>query len=151
LLGFIKSQTKLLLEFKSVAGNRSRQNLTLWRQDVSTTVRAIMTMDGFVDTTAGLEEDTTVGLVLDATSFYAEQGGQIFDTGSVVTASGVEFAVTGCKVAAGFVLHTGSVSGTIVQVKRNSIHFYKSKSLRVAKQVSIVVYNLHHLHISASG
>mmetsp|Transcript_5281 Transcript_5281/g.7775 ORF Transcript_5281/g.7775 Transcript_5281/m.7775 type:complete len:958 (-) Transcript_5281:152-3025(-) len=53
------------------------------------------------------------GIVMNTTNFYAEQGGQIFDIGSVKTKSG-EFEVTGCQVAAGYVLHTGKViSGEI--------------------------------------
>eukprot|EP00959_Pyramimonas_sp_CCMP1952_P301371 6305388-Pyramimonas_sp.AAC.1 len=49
-----------------------------------------MTLDGFVDTTAGMQEGDLVGLVLHATPFYAEQGGQVFDTGAICTAAGAE-------------------------------------------------------------
>ncbi|KAJ1728917.1 Alanine--tRNA ligase [Coemansia biformis] len=47
-----------------------------------------------------------VGIVLDRTNFYAEQGGQEYDTGSLVTADS-EFTVENVQVYGGFVLHTG--------------------------------------------
>lgn len=42
-------------------------------QDPSVTVKAIYTSTGFEQSTA----DEDVGIVLDTTSFYAEQGGQV--------------------------------------------------------------------------
>ena len=60
----------------------------MWHEDVSTEVAAIMTVDGFVESTAGLAAGDLVGLVLHATPFYAEQGGQVFDTGLIAAADG---------------------------------------------------------------
>merc|ERR1719401_1383654 len=57
------------------------------------------------------------GLVLDKTALYAEQGGQIFDTAEIKSASGVEFQVEDAQKYAGYVLHVGSVSsGGILKV-----------------------------------
>jgi hypothetical protein len=47
--------------------------LPLVMQDPTVTVKAIFTSTGFEQSTA----DEDVGIVLDATSFYAEQGGQV--------------------------------------------------------------------------
>jgi alanyl-tRNA synthetase len=44
-----------------------------WHQDHPANVKAIFSAAGFLDTTS--EHD--VGVVLDSTSFYAEQGGQV--------------------------------------------------------------------------
>jgi len=53
-----------------------------------------------------------VGVVLDRTSYYAEQGGQVADFGGL---KGARCAVTvsDCQAAAGYVLHMGSVAGSL--------------------------------------
>ncbi|CAH2243143.1 jg14436 [Pararge aegeria aegeria] len=55
------------------------------------------------------------GVILDRTSFYAEQGGQIFDEGYMVKTDddGVEFTVKNVQVKGGYILHTGIVEGTL--------------------------------------
>ena len=76
-------------------------------------VRAILTSDGFVQSTEGVAGP--FGLVLDRTSFYAESGGQVCDTGVVKTGNG-SLAVDEVKVAAGFVLHSGARVEGVVRV-----------------------------------
>ncbi|VAH92362.1 unnamed protein product [Triticum turgidum subsp. durum] len=70
----------------------------------SSVVKAIYTGSEFVATASG---DEDFGLVLESTSFYAEQGGQIYDTGSIEGPSG-SFTVNNVQVFAGYVLHIGS-------------------------------------------
>jgi len=55
------------------------------------------------------------GILLDKTSFYAEQGGQIYDTGYMVKSSDseTEFKVDNCQVQGGYVLHVGTVVGEL--------------------------------------
>ncbi|XP_037462309.1 alanine--tRNA ligase, cytoplasmic-like [Triticum dicoccoides] len=67
----------------------------------STVVKAIYTGSEFVATASG---DEDFGLVLESTSFYAEQGGQIYDTGSIEGPSG-SFTVNNVQVFGGYVLH----------------------------------------------
>ena len=55
-----------------------------------------------------------VGVVTEATTFYAEAGGQVADTGTITTASGASFAVADVKKFGQYVLHIGEVSaGTL--------------------------------------
>lgn len=70
----------------------------------SSVVKAIYTGSEFIVASCG---DEDFGLVLESTSFYAEQGGQIYDTGSIEGPSG-SFTVNNVQVFAGYVLHIGS-------------------------------------------
>nr|CAD7429496.1 unnamed protein product [Timema monikensis] len=57
------------------------------------------------------------GVLLDRTCFYAEQGGQIYDEGYMVKVGdeSVEFSVHNVQVRGGYVLHIGSIEGTLRQ------------------------------------
>ncbi|KAL6774483.1 TSA1 [Auxenochlorella protothecoides x Auxenochlorella symbiontica] len=83
-------------------------------EPVDTWVLAILTKQGFVESSAGVEEGP-LGLVLGSTGFYAEQGGQVADTG-VITAGGARFAVSSAQVAAGYVLHLGDLESGEIKV-----------------------------------
>jgi alanyl-tRNA synthetase len=56
-----------------------------------------------------LEEDDEAGLLLDRTNFYAEQGGQVGDSGSIRTQTGT-FEVENTQKLGDAVLHVGTVS-----------------------------------------
>ncbi|HSN02118.1 MAG TPA: alanine--tRNA ligase, partial [Acidimicrobiales bacterium] len=61
-----------------------------------------------------LEGEGVSELFLESTPFYAESGGQVGDTGTIVTESG-RFSVTDTQsVAGGLVAHRGTLEGTIV-------------------------------------
>lgn len=63
---------------------------------------------GFVDSVS--KESSTVGIILDKTSFYAEQGGQINDIGDIVKAGdGATVKITNVQLYGSFVLHLGEV------------------------------------------
>jgi len=57
-----------------------------------------------------------VGLVLDKTPCYAEQGGQIFDTATITTASGAEFLCEDAQKYAGYVIHVGNIQSGDLKV-----------------------------------
>jgi len=79
-------------------------------------VTAIRRNKAFVER---VEEGEDCGLLLDATSFYAEQGGQIYDEGFICGAgdeSQFEFSVQNVQVRGGYVLHVGRVQFGAVQV-----------------------------------
>ena len=53
-----------------------------------------------------------VGILLDSTCFYAEQGGQIYDEGFMVNGEN-EVKVTNVQVRGGYVMHIGTVEGAV--------------------------------------
>ena len=59
-------------------------------QEEEAKIAAILTSHGFKDKT-GDEVDSAVGLILDRTPFYAEQGGQVADIGRITSTSGIEY------------------------------------------------------------
>ncbi|KAG6713610.1 hypothetical protein I3842_05G162400 [Carya illinoinensis] len=79
----------------------------IWFKDYESAIRAIYTGSQFLESVVSGSE---VGIVLESTSFYAEQGGQIFDTGSLDGPCG-SFQVSNVQIYGGFVLHIGSFSG----------------------------------------
>lgn len=61
---------------------------------------------GFVEEVSA--EDGVVAVILNSTSFYAEQGGQIFDTGVLTTLDGTDtMRVDSVQSFGGYVLHIG--------------------------------------------
>ncbi|XP_073314495.1 alanine--tRNA ligase-like [Primulina huaijiensis] len=76
-------------------------------QDHESVIKAIYTGSEYLESVAPDEE---VGIILETTSFYAEQGGQIYDTGMLVGDDGV-FEVTNVQIYGGFVVHIGSFRG----------------------------------------
>ena len=90
-----------------------------WNQDLTDcTVKALFlgrneTEDkiGFVNQITA--ESGTVGILLDKTSFYAESGGQVYDTGSIVPSNadecGLSIQVNNVQLYGQFVLHVGQV------------------------------------------
>ncbi|XP_075045500.1 alanine--tRNA ligase, cytoplasmic [Mixophyes fleayi] len=84
-------------------------------ESVVGTVKAIRSEKTFVDEVRTGQE---CGLVLDKTCFYAEQGGQTYDEGYLVreddsTDDKTEFTVRNTQVRGGYVLHVGTVYGSL--------------------------------------
>lgn len=63
---------------------------------------------GFTDSISA--ESGAVGIVLDKTSFYGEAGGQIYDTGSIVSESGATLTVENVQIYGQYILHLGTVT-----------------------------------------
>jgi len=67
---------------------------------------------GFVDTITS--DSGSVGIILDRTSFYAEAGGQIYDTGVITTGTGATVRIDNVQSYGQYVLHLGEVTdGTV--------------------------------------
>ncbi|XP_026402527.1 alanine--tRNA ligase-like isoform X1 [Papaver somniferum] len=79
----------------------------IWNKNHQSVVKAIYNGAEYM-TSASVGDE--VGIIMETTSFYAEQGGQIFDTGSIVCSSR-SFQVCNVQVFGGFVIHIGSFTG----------------------------------------
>jgi len=55
--------------------------------------------------------DGLVGVVLNASPFYAQAGGQVWDTGTIALSGGATLEVANVQVYAGYVLHLGTLRG----------------------------------------
>lgn len=62
--------------------------------------------------TFACEEGAKIGLLLDETNFYAEQGGQIGDVGTI-SAEGFTLTVEDTQTYGGFVVHVGVAKGSV--------------------------------------
>ena len=76
-------------------------------KDITATVKAIYYNNEFVDKVDFVTHGDNFGIILDKTNFYAEQGGQLFDTGSLSIDGQVDFCVDNVQVYGGYVLHIG--------------------------------------------
>ncbi|KAK6505381.1 Alanine--tRNA ligase [Arthrobotrys musiformis] len=74
----------------------------------------ILAKEGFVQSTEGLEEDAQVGILLDKTCLYAEQGGQIYDFGTISIPGKSELFVDHVVYHGKYALHSGIIqTGTL--------------------------------------
>eukprot|EP00045_Choanoeca_perplexa_P011911 m.127903 g.127903 ORF g.127903 m.127903 type:complete len:994 (+) comp15809_c0_seq8:1339-4320(+) len=85
--------------------------------DTQATVLAIKTETGFADAVEAGENGVNVGVVLDQTNFYAEQGGQTFDTGNFKDESGeLDFNVMDVQKKGPYCLHIGTLANGGIKV-----------------------------------
>ena len=78
---------------------------------ITAQVKAIFTKSkGFTKSTNGISESEQIGIILDRTNFYAEQGGQEYDIGWITIDGKADFEVTNVQMYKGYVMHTGYLS-----------------------------------------
>lgn len=91
-------------------------------ETIKSRVVALYDGSGFVDSIS--DSSKQYGILLDKSPFYAEQGGQEFDTGSLVIDGVTEFNVTNVQVYGGYVLHTGVLVEGSLKVSDEVISTY---------------------------
>ena len=76
-------------------------------ENITSQIKAIYHTKQFLQSTKEIPEGQQLGLIVDRTNFYAEQGGQENDTGKIIIDGVAELEVQNVQVYAGYVLHTG--------------------------------------------
>ncbi|KAI9720048.1 MAG: Alanine--tRNA ligase [Candelaria pacifica] len=92
--------------------------------NITSQVKAIYHAKSFLKSTKEISEGEQLGLILDRTNFYAEQGGQENDTGKILIDGVTELEVQNVRVYAGYVLHTGYIKYGILDVGNEVICEY---------------------------
>jgi alanyl-tRNA synthetase len=92
--------------------------------NITAHIKAIYHQKTFIQTTSNLPQDAVFGLILDRTSFYAEAGGQEYDTGNIVIDGIADFDVTDVQVFSGYVLHIGHLKYGELEVGNEVISCY---------------------------
>ena len=77
------------------------------RGDSTGKIQLIYDGKSFLKTTEGIPSDKPFGILLDKTNFYAEQGGQVADTGKILIDDVAEFKVLDVQVYGGYIVHNG--------------------------------------------
>jgi len=80
------------------------------RRNINAKITAIYHNKQFITNTKDVKEGEQLGLILDKTNFYAEQGGQECDQGKIVIDGEAELNVDNVQVYGGYILHTGVMS-----------------------------------------
>ncbi|KAF2634937.1 alanyl-tRNA synthetase-like protein [Massarina eburnea CBS 473.64] len=79
------------------------------RENITATIKAIYHDKKFLQSTKEIPQGEQFGVLLDKTNFYAEQGGQEYDTGRLLVDGEAEIDIENVQVYAGYVLHTGYI------------------------------------------
>lgn len=74
---------------------------------VQAKIKAIYYNKSFLSNTQDIPREARFGLLLDRTNFYAESGGQEYDTGKIMIGMEAAFEVEDVQVFNGYVLHIG--------------------------------------------
>lgn len=94
------------------------------RGDVDAKIKAIYHSGKFLNSTKEVPEGEAFGLLLDKTNFYAESGGQEYDTGVIAIDGQAEFKVEDVQVFNGYVLHIGQLNEGELKVDDDVICTY---------------------------
>jgi alanyl-tRNA synthetase len=106
--------------------------LTQGMGNIDAAIKAIYYKKAFLQSTLDIPADTVFGIILDRTSFYAEAGGQEYDTGNIVIDGVADFEVTNVQVFNGYVLHIGHLKYGKLSVDDSVVSSYDEVSQRRA-------------------
>ena len=94
------------------------------KSTITSQIKAIYCNKKFLNSTSEIPKGEQLGILLDRTNFYAEQGGQEYDTGRLVIDGEAEIGIDNVQMYAGYVLHTGYMKYGTLKVGDNIICEY---------------------------
>ncbi len=77
------------------------------RGNIKSHIKTVYYSKEFLQSTEEIPEGDQLGVIVDRTNFYAEQGGQENDTGKIIIDGVAELEVQNVQIYGGYVLHTG--------------------------------------------
>ncbi|KAH8813135.1 alanyl-tRNA synthetase-like protein [Xylogone sp. PMI_703] len=104
---FAKLDVHQIAELDKLGVERPNDEAKFKKGDTTGKVVLIYDGKGFLKSTEGLPKDKPFGLLLDKTNFYAEQGGQVADTGKIIIDDVAEFKVLDVQTFGGYIVHNG--------------------------------------------
>lgn len=123
---------------------RTNDEAKFVRGDSKGKVQLIYDGKSFIKSTKDLPLNTPVSLLLDATNFYAESGGQVADTGRLVVDGAAEFKVFDVQSYSGYVLHSGYMAQGSLSAGDEVICEYDELSRRAIRNNHTGTHILNH-------
>jgi len=104
---FAKLDVHQIAELDKIGIVRPNDEAKFSKGDSKGTIQLFYDGNQFSKTTDGLSSDKPFGILLDKTNFYAEQGGQVADTGKLLIDGVAEFKVLDVQAFGGYIVHNG--------------------------------------------
>ncbi|KAJ5790843.1 alanyl-tRNA synthetase [Penicillium psychrosexuale] len=106
-----------LAALENIVGMCKTDDVAKYRKgSIQSTIKALYYGKTFVTSTSDVPNGAQFGVLLDKTNFYAEAGGQIFDTGRLVIDDVAEIDVRNVQSYGAYVLHTGYMKYGILKI-----------------------------------
>ena len=104
---FAKLDVHQIAELGKIGVVRPNDDAKFSKGDSLGKIQLIYDGKDFLKSTEGLPTDKPFGILLDKTNFYAEQGGQVADTGKIIIDGVAEFKVLDVQAYGGYIVHNG--------------------------------------------
>ncbi|TVY52302.1 Alanine--tRNA ligase [Lachnellula cervina] len=104
---FAKLDVHQIAELDKIGIVRPNDDAKFSKGDSKGKIQLIYDGKDFLKSTEALSSGKTFGILLDKTNFYAEQGGQVFDTGKMIIDDVAEFKVLDVQAYGGYIIHNG--------------------------------------------
>jgi alanyl-tRNA synthetase len=104
---FAKLDVHQIAELDKIGIVRPNDDAKFLKGDSTGKIQLIYDGKDFVKTTESIPSGKSFGIILDKTNFYAEQGGQVSDTGKIIIDDVAEFKVLDVQAFGGYIVHNG--------------------------------------------